>query len=83
MGPAEEELGLSESTGQERVWDYPRPPRLERTSRHVRVEFAGIVLAETRAALRVLETSHPPVYYVPPQDVAWQHLIESARSSYC
>ena len=48
--------------GQESVWDYPRPPRLEPTTRHIRVVFNGITVAETRRALRVLETSHPPVY---------------------
>lgn len=65
------------------VWDYPRPPRLERSDRHIRVVFAGVVLADTRAALRVLETSHPPVYYVPPQDVALQYLDPSDHGSFC
>jgi uncharacterized protein (DUF427 family) len=47
------------------------------------VELAGVVLVDTRAAFRVLETSHPPVYYVPPQDVAMQHLSESSHASFC
>lgn len=51
--------------GQESVWDYPRPPAVQRRTEHVRVELGGVVVAETRAALRVLETSHPPVYYLP------------------
>lgn len=51
--------------GQESVWDYPRPPAVQRRTEHVRVELDGVVVAETRAALRVLETSHPPVYYLP------------------
>ncbi len=55
--------------GQESVWDYPRPPRLERVSRPVRVEFAGVLLAESDRALRVCETSSPPAYYLPPEDV--------------
>ena len=38
--------------GQESVWDYPRPPRVE-------------AIVDTTDAVRVLETSHPPVYYVP------------------
>ena len=54
---------------QESVWDYPRPPRLERVDRHVRIVFAGRVIAEARQAWRVLETSHAPVYYFPPGDV--------------
>ncbi|MBO0982534.1 DUF427 domain-containing protein [Rathayibacter sp. SD072] len=51
--------------GQESVWDYPRPPRVEPTSEHVIVRLGGVVVAESREALRVLETSHPPVYYLP------------------
>lgn len=56
--------------GQESVWDYPRPPRLERVARRLRVVFAGAIVAETVAGYRVLETSHPPTYYLPPGDVA-------------
>jgi len=65
------------------VWDYPRPPRLEPTARHLRIEFAGVTLADTRSAYRVLETSHPPVYYFPPSDVAMSHLVETPGSSFC
>ncbi|NIV47428.1 MAG: DUF427 domain-containing protein, partial [Gammaproteobacteria bacterium] len=71
------------SPGKECVWDYPRPPRLEPTSKHIRVEFGGVTLADTRSAFRVLETSHPPVYYIPPRDVAMEHLIEAPGGSYC
>jgi uncharacterized protein (DUF427 family) len=49
---------------QESVWDYPRPPRVEPTSRRIRVIFNGEVIADTTDAWRVLETSHPPVYYL-------------------
>ena len=55
--------------GQESVWDYPRPPRLEAVAEQVEVVFAGRSIAFTDAPLRVLETSHPPVYYVPPDSV--------------
>ncbi|OOB90672.1 DUF427 domain-containing protein [Rathayibacter sp. VKM Ac-2630] len=51
--------------GQEFVWDYPRPPRVEPSSEHVVVRLGGVVVAETRTSFRVLETSHPPVYYLP------------------
>jgi uncharacterized protein (DUF427 family) len=51
------------------VWDYPRPPRLEASARHLLIRHRGEVVAETRAALRVLETSHPPTYYIPREDV--------------
>ena len=55
--------------GQESVWDYPRPPRVESVSGRVKVEFRGRVLAETSRALRVCETASPPTYYIPPADV--------------
>ncbi|MEM6676997.1 MAG: DUF427 domain-containing protein [Pseudomonadota bacterium] len=54
---------------EESVWDYPRPPRLERVAETLRVELGGAIVAETRAGFRVLETSHPPTYYLPPGDV--------------
>ncbi|MCA1656665.1 MAG: DUF427 domain-containing protein, partial [Actinobacteria bacterium] len=70
--------------GQESVWDYPRPPRLERTGSRITVELSGVVLADTIAAFRVLETSHPPVYYLPPQDVDAACLTRtSAPGSFC
>jgi uncharacterized protein (DUF427 family) len=69
--------------GQESVWDYPRPPRLEPSARLLRVVFNGQLIAETRAGFRVLETSHPPVYYIPLADVQATFLEHSTRSSYC
>jgi uncharacterized protein (DUF427 family) len=69
--------------GQESVWDYPRPPRVESVSRRVRVEFAGLVLADTTRALRVCETSSPPVYYVPPADIDLDAIVPSERTSFC
>lgn len=69
--------------GQESVWDYPRPPRLEASSKHIRVEFAGKIIADTRRAFRVLETSHPPVYYLPAEDIRMEHLKETSRSTFC
>lgn len=68
----------------ESVWDYPRPPRLEPCSRRVRVELGGLVLADSTRALRVLETSHPPAIYVPPQDITPGALRPSERQpSFC
>jgi uncharacterized protein (DUF427 family) len=66
----------------ESVWDYPRPPRVEPTARHVVVRHAGRVVADTRRAARVLETSHPPVYYLPPADVA-ATLRRAQRQTFC
>jgi len=65
------------------VWDYPRPPRVEPTGRHLQVRFAGIVIADTRSALRVVETSGPPVYYLPPPDILMQYLHASAKQTFC
>lgn len=67
----------------ESVWDYPRPPRVEPARRPVRVEFAGRTVAASDRALRLLETSHPPVYYIPLDDVEAEVLQSSARTSYC
>lgn len=55
--------------GDESVWDYPRPPRLERVAERLQVVLGGAVIAETTAGYRVLETAHPPTYYLPPCDV--------------
>ena len=68
----------------ERVWDYPRPPAVVSCERRVRVELAGELLAESTAALRVLETSHPPTIYIPPADVHADFLVAGeARSTWC
>lgn len=69
--------------GQESVWDYPRPPRLEPVPRHLRVVFARRVIADSRQAWRVLETSHPPSYYIPPADVDPALLRPAAGGSFC
>ncbi|MQX37378.1 DUF427 domain-containing protein [Roseospira navarrensis] len=69
--------------GQESVWDYPRPPRLEPVSERLRVVFAGETLAETTRGHRLLETSHPPVYYIPPEDVRMEALAAEGRRTIC
>jgi uncharacterized protein (DUF427 family) len=63
----------------ESVWDYPRPPRARPSAARVVVEVDGEVLADTRRSLRVLETSHPPVYYIPAADVRTERLRPSAQ----
>src|SRR5512147_636638 len=69
--------------GQESVWDYPRPPRLELVEKRLRVVFGGVTLADTLWGKRVLETSHPPVYYFPPSDVRTEHLVPARETSLC
>lgn len=69
--------------GQESVWDYPRPPIIEPVSERLRVEFAGVILAETTRGLRVLETSSPPVYYFPRDDVRIEFLVATHFETLC
>ncbi|WP_295854272.1 DUF427 domain-containing protein [Tardiphaga sp.] len=69
--------------GQESAWDYPRPPRLEKVTERLRVIFNGETIADTVAGYRVLETSHPPVYYLPPEDLAKEYLARASGSSWC
>ena len=69
--------------GQESVWDYPRPPRLEATTETVEIRLGGEVIARTNAALRLLETSHPPAYYLPIAAFAPGVLRPVAGSTFC
>lgn len=69
--------------GHESVWEYPRPPRVETVKDRVVVRFAGELIADTAEALRVLETSHPPVYYLPPHGVRWDLLEPAPGRSFC
>lgn len=68
----------------ERVADYPRPPRLEWCEKPVRIIFAGCVVADAAGAWRVLETFHPPSYYIAPDAFAPGALVPgSSRGSLC
>ena len=69
--------------GQESVWDYPRPPLLVPDPRLVVVRIAGMVIAETRRAIRVLETASPPTFYISPDDVRREVLQSAPGSSGC
>ncbi|MDQ1399768.1 MAG: hypothetical protein QOK20_1700 [Acidimicrobiaceae bacterium] len=69
--------------GQESVWDYPRPPRMEEEPRPVRIVLDGATIARSAAVLRVLETSHPPVYYLPPGDIVPGAVSAGEGRSYC
>jgi uncharacterized protein (DUF427 family) len=69
--------------GQESVWDYPRPPRIEESTGHIRVIVNNAVIADTHEAKRVLETSHPPVYYIPSRDIQMLYLMKSPLTSWC
>jgi uncharacterized protein (DUF427 family) len=69
--------------GQESVWNYPRPPRVERVDRRVVVRLGGTVIVDTTDVVRVLETSHPPVYYLPLADFVDGSLTDGEGSSFC
>ena len=67
----------------ESVWDYPRPPRVEPASRRVRIQVGGTTIVDTTRAMRVLETSHPPAYYIPFDDVAADVLEPNPHRTFC
>ncbi len=67
----------------ESVWDYPRPPRIDSATEVVEVRFGGSLIARSAKALRVLETSHPPTYYIPAEDVKTDYLEPISRTSFC
>ena len=69
--------------GQESVWDYPRPPRVEHVARRAVIRLGGEVIVDTDDVVRVLETSHPPVYYLPISAFAAGALTPGEGSSYC
>ena len=68
---------------QESVWDYPRPPALVHDERRVVVTFAGVTIADTTRAVRILETSHPPTFYVPLDDTRRDLLRAAEGASFC
>ncbi len=74
---------ITPGPGQESVWDYPRPPRVEPSSRHVVIRHRGQTIVDTRSAIRVLETSHPPSWYLPVAGFAPGVLRPASGSSYC
>jgi uncharacterized protein (DUF427 family) len=69
--------------GQESVWDYPRPPRVEATTERIRIRFGGETIIDTTDAVRVLETSHPPVYYLPRSAFPEGALEKAPGASFC
>lgn len=69
--------------GQESVWSYPRPAVAQPTDAHVEIILGGVVVANTRRAVRTLETSHPPSFYLPLADIAPGTLLPVEGSSFC
>jgi uncharacterized protein (DUF427 family) len=69
--------------GQESVWSFPRPAIAEACSAHIVIVHRGVTIADTRASVRTLETSHPPSYYIPPADIHPGALRPAAGESFC
>lgn len=69
--------------GQESVWSFPRPAIAELSPAHIVIEHAGVIVADTRASVRTLETSHPPSYYIPRADIRDGVLRRAEGSSFC
>jgi uncharacterized protein (DUF427 family) len=67
----------------ESVWDYPRPPCVEDHFRQIQVVLNGVVIADSRQSVRVLEKGHPPVYYFPPEDVLMKSLEPTDHCTTC
>lgn len=68
---------------QESVWDYPRPPRVQKSNKRVRIIFNGKTIVDTTDAYRVLETSHPPSYYIPQKDIKMEYFTKTSRRTVC
>ena len=76
-------FAIEPQSGQESVWDYPRPPRIVRDHRHVIVRANGQIIADSQSTYRVLETASPPTFYIPPSNVDNSVLLPSTKSSLC
>lgn len=75
--------GSKLKAGKESVWDYPRPPKLEKFSGHIRIVFNNEIIVDSNKAFRLLETSHPPTYYIPISDFEEGVLQPISKTSFC
>lgn len=82
-GQERPEFATEPGPGQESVWDYPRPPAVVADTRVVEVYADDTLLARTSAAIRVLETSHPPSFYLPPESALTATLVRVPGRSHC
>lgn len=74
---------IKPKAGQESVWDYPRPPRIEVCNKHLRIVFNDKIIADCNKSFRVLETSHPPTYYIPKGAFVEGVLQSTEGASFC
>ncbi len=82
-GASRPTFAAAPAPGQVSVWDFPRPPIVVTDHREVVISWHGVEVARTRRAMCVLETSHPPTFYLPPDDVAQQFLVAGSANSFC
>ena len=83
LGQERPPFAVPPGPGQESVWDYPRPPELRASNRHVLVRYGDFILADSMSTIRILETASPPTYYIPAVDVHSEYLVAAAGSSFC
>jgi len=82
-GRSRPDFAITPQASQESVWDYPRPPKLERDERRVEVLHENEMIATSNQCYRVLETASPPTFYIPADDILWTHLVDVPGSSVC
>ena len=82
-GDTRPDFAMIPGNGQESVWDYPRPPKIEPDIRNVVVSIKSFVIAESRKTIRILETSSPPVFYIPEKDIDLSKLEKGDGKSLC
>ncbi len=76
-------LHVQPGSGRESVWERPRPPRLGETDKRIKFVFGRLMLSYTTRAKRVLEATHPLVYYIPSEDVRMEYVRFTERVSFC
>ncbi len=76
-------FAISPKKGQESVWDYPRPPKIESDSRLIIVKLDELIVSESTKAKRILETASPPTIYIPPSDINFDLVKKTNGSSRC
>ncbi len=82
-GDVRPEFAHAGAAHEESVWDYPRPRGIVPDVRLVQVFVEGSLVVDSRDCVRVLETAHPPTFYVPPDDVEWGALVATDERTRC
>lgn len=77
------EKPIDEKADVESVWDYPLPPKVEEFPQPIKIVFNGEIIADSLNSKRVLEKGHPPVYYLPMQNINSKLLKPSSKRTWC